>query len=349
MYKSVVIAMVMTILSLTALAWYGLNTPHVGPCSNEPHYRYVRANVSQPGSFFRRFLPRGFFEEPRVWLAQPSRTSGPSSTSSFFAPEKRRPRSRTFCLVIGPEGTGSTWISKILPADYRPPEDRNRGITATLHKVWGSGPLAEKLEAQKRLVHDLRHLVPRKLEKHGRAVLHISAPDWDADHYPDLHSSLWSSFYQAHLNLRVIVLYRDPAQAAYSNYRRQWPHLQDPGTGRPDLVRSARSTEKHMTLLSEQIRCLIHPHDVLVLDYQQLMLQPEQEASRIAKYLWMNAEESERFAKALKDSRVPPNDFAKDLSRTERQFLQRFFDAERCAKWGYLQDRARHTKKKNLF
>lgn len=263
--------------------------------------------------------------------------------SSFFQRTGVRLHDHTFCLVIGPEGTGSTWLSTVLPADHRPPVNRKVGITATLHQMWANSPMTGAQQARDRLVQDLRHLVPHPVAQQTLTVLHASVPDWDADHYPDLHSSLWPQFYQAGLNLRIIVTFRDPVQAAFSNYRRKWPHLRHGGPhGTPDLLRSARSTERHMTLLSNQLRTLPHPRDVLVLDYHQLMMHPEREGLRIAEFLWFasDATRTDRFLDKLRASRRAPSDYTSGLSKNDRRFLEQFFDAERRGKWDYLRERA---------
>lgn len=326
LYKAVLVAMIMTVFLIVVVAWTGAGSGsrHVG----RSWFREDGGSSCTPTPARRAQLPR---------------TGQAPYITSFFTGYKggRMPQAKIFCLVIGAEGTGSTWVSNEVPADYRLPSDPKKGFTATLHQLWSSGPLQQRMDAQKRLVHDLKHLIPRGPGRgHRLFVLHVSAPDWDADHYPDLHSSLWSSFFEAHYTLRVIVLYRDPTQAAYSNYRRAWPHLRDTATGRPDLLRSARSTERHMSLLSEQIRCLQHPHDVLVLGYQRLLLQPEVEADRISKYLWLYPETAQDFVARFKASRRAPRSFTDRPSDTDRRFLQQFFDTERCGKWAYLRERA---------
>jgi len=267
----------------------------------------------------------------------------PFMDSSFFQRTGGRLHDHTFCLVIGPEGTGSTWLSNVLPADHRPPVNRKVGITATLHQMWANSPMAGVQQARDRLVQDLRHLVPHPSGQQTLTVLHVSVPDWDADHYPDLHSSLWPQFYQAGLNLRIIATFRDPVQAAFSNFRRKWPHLRHGGPhGTPDLLRSARSTERHMTLLSNQLRMLPHPRDVLVLDYHQLMMYPEREGFRITEFLWLDSDgpRTQQFFDKLRSSRRPPSDYTSVLSKRDRRFLEQFFDTERRGKWDYLRERA---------
>lgn len=248
-----------------------------------------------------------------------------------------RPRhKRTFCFVIGAEGTGSTWMSKMLPADHKPPFNPKKGLTATIHQMWGSGPTARVRGATERLVEQLRHQIP---ETARLSALHVSSPDWDAHHYPDIHSLLWPAFYRAGLTLRVIVMVRDPAQAAHSNHRRQWKHLRV--EGRQDVARSARSTEMHMTLLSEQVRTLRYPNDVLVVDYHRVMLEPMEQAERIARYLDLDATRTQQFALRLRQSRRPPSNYTLALHEDQVQYLRGFFDTERSAKWQYLRDRAR--------
>lgn len=256
------------------------------------------------------------------------------SEASFYHPVDRPLHDRTFCLVLGAEGTGSTWMSKILPANYRPNTNPSKGLTAVIHRLWSSGPTALVARTQRDLSGKLRELVPDHMRL---GVLHVSAPDWDALHYPDLHSELWPAFYRARINLKILVMYRDPAQAAHSNHRRGWKHLRV--NGRQDIACSARSTEKHMTLLSEQIRSLPYPDDVLVVDYHRVLNNPREQAARITRYLNLGDLQSRKFEHTLLTSRRGHSNYTKSLSAEESGFLDQFFDTERRSKWDYLVER----------
>lgn len=287
-------------------------------------------------------------------LVEDEPPSHSDEASSFYHPLSRPPHAQIFCFVVGAEGTqcchavcafcdappiagtGSTWMSKVLPADHRPHTSPARGITAVIHRLWSSGPIQQVVGAQQELPAKLDQLVPATARL---SVLHVSAPDWDALHYPDVHSGLWSLFYQARFTLKVLVMYRDPAQAAHSNHRREWKHLKV--GGKPDVASSARSTEKHMTLLSEQLRALPHPADVLAVDYHRVMSDPRGEAARIARYLTLNDLRTQKFERALMASRRPPSNYTKRLGPVELEFLHNFFDAERRSKWAYLVERTR--------
>lgn len=260
----------------------------------------------------------------------------PPSISSFFGPG-RPVYDQTFCFVIGAEGTGSTWISKMIPSDHKPPFSPYQGLTARFHQLWSSGPIGDVLAAQKDLARNLKNLVPTQARL---SVLHVSAPDWDAHHYPDIHSSLWSTFYTARLTLRIIVMVRDPAQAAHSNHRRKWKHLRSPNGKHQDIVHSARSTEMHMTLLSQQVQSLAHPHDVLVVNYHKVMIQPTHEAQRISRYLGLQQGKSDQLVKRLVASRRAPSNYTNLLGSEEAKYLDTFFDSERRKKWRYLWSRA---------
>ena len=131
---------------------------------------------------------------------------------------------------------------------------------------------------------------------------------------------------------------RDPSQAAHSNHRRKWKHLRI--NNRQDVARSARSTEMHMTLLSEQVRTLRYPDDVLVVDYHRVMQNPRKQAERIGRYLHLGNSRTRHLTSRLLQSRRPPSNYTEALSSDEVHFLHRFFDTERVAKWHYLQSRA---------
>lgn len=267
----------------------------------------------------------------------PTATSPRTPPFSSYFNRYRPPHPRVFCFVIGPEGTGSTWVSKILPKDHTPPFSPKKGITSTIHRLWSSGPTTQVLKAQQQLTQDLKRLIPDGVRL---SVLHVSAPDWDAHHYPDLHSSLWPAFYDAGLTLRVIVTVRDPAQAAHSNHRRRWKHLRSPDGKHQDIAHSARSTEMHMTLLSQQIRSLEHPHDVLVASYHHIKRDPEAQAQRIAAYLELDTHRTKLLQDQLRRTRRRASNYTTALDQSERAFLDSFFDEERCRKWAYLRQRA---------
>lgn len=227
-------------------------------------------------------------------------------------------------------------MSRVLPADHRPNTNPARGITALIHQLWSSGPAQQILQTQEQLPRKLDEMMPTTAQL---SVLHVSAPDWDALHYPDLHSSLWGLFYRAHLTLKVLVMYRDPAQAAHSNHRRQWKHLRV--GGRQDIACSARSTEKHMTLLSEQIRALRYPDDVLAIDYRRVLEHPRREATRVSAYLGLNERRARKLEHTLLSSRRGHSNYSQMLRPDEVRFLHEFFDAERRSKWHYLVQRTR--------
>ena len=261
--------------------------------------------------------------------APPAET--PQQSSSSFYTTERPVLPRMFVFVIGAEGTGSTWLSRLVPADHRPTGNIHKGIAGVMHKLWSDGPLEQVLVAQQGLVEALKTFVPR----HRRiSVLHASAPDWDSLHYPDIHSSLWQSFYQANLTLRILVTCREAAAAAHSNYRRNWRHLRL--NGKHDIARSARSTEKHMSLLTSQLQSLPHPQDVLVVCFRNMLQQPALEASRMAAYLRLTKAEAHRLTTAMTHNRRKPSNYTKSLSASQLGFLTEFFDAERRSKWSLL-------------
>lgn len=263
-------------------------------------------------------------------IPTPTTTPLPSSGTSFYT-TSRPVLPRMFVFVIGAEGTGSTWLSRLIPADHRPTGNIHKGIAAVIHQLWSDGPLDQLLVAQQGLVDALNTFVPR----HRRiSVLHASAPDWDSLHYPDLHSSLWHSFYQANLTLRILVTYREAAAAAHSNYRRNWRHLRL--KGKRDIARSARSTEKHMTLLASQLQALPWPDDVLVVCFRHMLQQPLAEASRMAAYLRLNKIDRLRLQTAMTRNRRKPSNYTTRLSAPQLGFLAEFFDAERRSKWEVL-------------
>lgn len=258
------------------------------------------------------------------------------TVESFYG-DRVHPRwNRTFCIVTGAEGTGSTWITKMMPADHRAPFNPRDGITNTVHRMWSSLITKRVQGAQQALVADLIRFVPKNAQL---SVMHVSAPDFDAHHYPDIHSQLWHDFYKAKLNLAIIVMMRNPAEAAHSNHRRGWRHLRVPD-GRQDVAHSARSTEMHMTLLSAQVQALAYPADVLVVSYHKVLQNPEQQARRIGKYLHMRPGAEQTFVDRLKSSRRKPSNYSQRLAPHEVKFLESFFESDRARKWQFLWDRA---------
>ena len=289
-------------------------------------------------------------------LAQTAASTTHPMVASFYntGPASHQPNpARTFCFVIGAEGTGSTWMSRMLPADYRPPANPHRGrgtVTGLVHDLWSSGPVNRVRRAAGHLITTLTKVVPTKAQF---VVLHASSPDWDSDHYPDLHSSLWPAFHRAGFRLKVLVMTRDPAEAAHSNHRRRWKHLRVGGA--QDVVKSARSTEKHMTLLAGQVRALPFPDDVLVVDYWSVMNDPVGESERITRYLGVPdrdlvldlnrgpvlSRHRHRLSDRIRKSRRSPSNYTRTLTKPESEFLDAFFDAERVSKWAYLIKRSR--------
>lgn len=276
----------------------------------------------------------------------------PGSPRSFYEDPRYPPPRHTFCLVVGPEGTGSTWLSQILPATHRPPTNPYKpahSATATLHELWSSGPIEAVNRARtmfaRRVGADVARAAAAGGDSPQLAVLHASAPDFDALHYPDLHSSLWRRFHEAGLRLRLLLTYRDPAEAAHSNHRRRWRHLRvGPPPGRNDIVAAARSTERHMALLSAQLEALearggpVRPADVLAVSYHRLLEDPKGEARRIAAYLGLDPRQHEALRLAAANGRRAPSNYTLRLPRPAVAYLQDFFDAERAHKWRRLRE-----------
>ena len=294
--------------------------------------------------------------------APPEPAPPPAPPQSFYE-DPRYPAPRdTFCLVVGPEGTGSTWLSELLPATHRPPTNPYKpahSATATLHELWSSGPIEAVNRARtmfaRRVGADVARAAAAAAAPGGEpppqlAVLHASAPDFNAQHYPDLHSSLWRRFHEAGLRLRLILTYRDPAEAAHSNHRRRWKHLRLGGpSGKNDIVAAARSTEKHMTLLSAQLEALearggpVRSADVLAVSYHRLLEDPKGEARRIARYLDLGPRQNEALRLAATNGRRAPSNYTQRLPPPEVAYLRDFFDAERAHKWRRLREATERT------
>lgn len=314
---------------------------------------FIRAASGERGGAGERTTLDELLPEAR-WRA---RGDTPPALGFYDGSRHLIPRD-TFCLVLGAEGTGSTWVSRLVPASHRPPavprKHRPDTATALFHDLWSSGPLETVERARETFVQRVAAEVDKaRRRRRGKpdvaqlAVLHVSAPDFDTLHYPDLHSSLWRRFHEAGLALRVIVTYRDPAQAAYSNHRRRWHHLR---VGSPlprnDIVCAARSTEKHMALLSAQMEALaagpssVGPGDVLAVSYHRLLEDPRGQARRMARYLGLDPDQHRRMEAVAASSRRAPRDYARRLTAAEVAFLRDFFDAERSRKWRYLREAA---------
>lgn len=332
-YNGVIVALVLMMVIMLYFVW--VQSAETTQFWN----RWMDATERGPDEAIQRFLRESRINSNRNPATAPrSKVDAPElpplpamafGDNSFYRPHRPR-HPRTFCFVLGTEGTGSTWVSKMLPADYRPPSDPHQGIAATIHDMWGNGPAARVMQARQRLVAHLKQWIPVDA---NLTVLHVSGPDWDADHYPDIHSLLWPAFYQARLTLAIIVTVRRPARAAAMD------HLRLKGSAR-DIVRSARSTEKRMTLLSQQLQSLAYPDDVCVLNYHRAMLYPREEAVRIGAYLGLGTNKTRQLSENLFRFRQPPVNSTGLLSGTERRFLDSFFDQERCHKWDYLWQRS---------
>jgi hypothetical protein len=284
-------------------------------------------------------------------------TAGPSNDTQDHTEQHQ------FVLVIGVEGSGSTWLHKLLPTRKLPISVR-KGLGALMHKVWSSGPLATVTDARRRLVQeiqrDLHITVGGAAERGGRQTkpmdrtsLHVSCPDWDHMHYPDLHSSVWQAFRQAGVQLKVVATFRDPRESAYSNFRRNWPHVRvaagTPSRGRgplkPDVVASARSTDQHLTLLSAQLSSL-PMQDVLVVHYEALIFAPERTVGRLAQFLRLSSEEEATVVSSLRErARKDHDKFRQRLNAEQVAFLDGFFDDQRTSKWLCMERRSRWTDK----
>lgn len=324
LFNGVILVLAMALCAMMYLTWIRIN---------QTEYAWSVVPISDE----QRALENTLAESPQPVHEVVRETREPwEPHESFYRPGRPR-HPRTFCFVIGAEGTGSTWMSKALPADHKPSGNPARGITGIIHKMWSTGSRADIMHARKSLVSSLERWIP----KHANlSVLHVSAPDFNANHYPDIHSSLWPAFYQAKLNLAIVLTVRDPAQAARSNHRRRWGHLRL-NDGTQDIARSARSTEKHMTLLSEQVRALPFPKDVCVVSYHNLLLRPRQEARRLSKCLHFDKTKTKAFENRVASTRrAPTNVSSQQVSEADKEFLKNFFDRERSSKWDYLVRRA---------
>lgn len=286
--------------------------------------------------------------------SSPPRGPAPITSHSSFYDDPRYPPPRdTFCLVIGPEGTGSTWLSQIIPATHRPnpnPSKPPNTATATLFELWSSGPIE--------IVNRARTMFARRMRGDMGAggaggsasapprfaVLHASSPDFNAYHYPDLHSSLWRRFQEAGIRLRVVLTYRNPVEAAHSNHRRQFKHLRVGSQPKNDIVCAARFTEKHMTLLSNQLEALetrggaVGQDDVIAISYHRMLEDPKGQARRLAAYLGFDAKQQETLRNSIINGKRAASNYTQRLTRPEIDFLHDFFDTERAYKWRHLRE-----------
>lgn len=272
------------------------------------------------------------------------------SRSSFYDDPRYPPPRDTFCVVIGPEGTGSTWLSQIIPATHRPNPNPLRPpntASATLFELWSSGPIEIVNRARTMFARRMRGDMGPGGSAASRsrfAVHHASHPDFNSEHYPDLHSSLWRRFQEAGIRLRVVLTYRDPVEAAHSNHRRQFKHLRVGSHPKNDIVCAARFTEKHMTLLSNQLEALetrggaVGQDDVIAVSYHRMLEDPKGQARRLAAYLGFDAKQQETLRNAIINGKRAASNYTQRLTRPEIDFLHDFFDTERAYKWRHLRE-----------
>jgi len=247
-----------------------------------------------------------------------------------------------FVAVIGVEGSGSTWMHRLIPS-HKVPNSVSKGVGKLLHDLWSNGPLVTVAAAQARFVKELQ----KQVTQFNRSItsIHVSCPDWDGAHYPDLHSSFWQGFREAGLDFKIIAMFRDPKESAYSNYHRRWPHIfaskpGQKGKGSPDIVASARSTERHLTLLSAQINSL-PPEDVLVVHYEAMLDSPVSTAWDVANFLGLpNSLYDVMLGKMRGQGRRDHAKFRHQLTANQVQFLDLFFDDQRSSKWLCMERRA---------
>ncbi|KAL6051762.1 Trichoplein keratin filament-binding protein [Balamuthia mandrillaris] len=266
------------------------------------------------------------------------------AAQSYYA--TRTSFDRHFALFTGVEGSGTTFLAKtVLPEGasdsvvYRPQHDKNRKwftLGTTNHNLWSSGPVDKHLQAK----NSFPTVVTEEFAQfpsHKIIVVHRSIPDFDTAHYPDLSYEFNSLLSKANIGFKLVIVFRDPRDSAYSNYRRGWPHIK--AGGKADVLASARSTERHLCLLNQQLQTF-HPDDYLVINYNLFLEHPEPFLRQLCDYLEI-PEEFDSITATAKRLIKPPHDRTTGLKENEQLFLDQFFNEQRTWKWKFLEDKSR--------
>jgi len=194
-------------------------------------------------------------------------TRNPKSTRTF--PQRL---SKTLILVTGTEGSGTTYLSHLLDSTKSvemASQNNNNRFSLDIDALWNSCEYTYYEEAR-------NQLLKRTTSFFGRfesdlVCLHRSYPDFNPNHYPDLLGDFPKLMNKANVSLVLVVSYRDPKLAAFSNYRRNWTHtLID---RKADIRRSCLSTEKHLILLNSQL-LKMDSDDFIVVNFDNLRETP---------------------------------------------------------------------------
>ncbi|KAL6067907.1 hypothetical protein QOT17_008593 [Balamuthia mandrillaris] len=268
------------------------------------------AERAHASSFRACTLPEPTLSEAeRSLLDWKAGCDGCHASAPFYAATEKL--ERQLVLVAGAEGSGTTFVAQLLSsisdkASFLPQQMQPRDTSSLAafskasHKLWSTGPWKQVEAAKEEL---LTHLLSLFLEGMGHRrsrshlIMHRSYPDFDQNHYPDLSYDFFMLLRPANISFKPIIVFREPEEAAHSNYRRNWGHLRvkvavpldnkdDAGESGGDakttttkmvrdLLSSARSTERWLTFITAQLRTL-HPSDYILLNFNQLIAQHHQ-------------------------------------------------------------------------
>ncbi|KAL6058143.1 hypothetical protein QOT17_015000 [Balamuthia mandrillaris] len=274
----------------------------------------------------------------------PSRADYPAFPLRSFYAERRF--DRHLLVVTGFEESGPKWLaSTILPkaaregrVRYLPQkqpghEDKWLPLGAATQALWSSGPSAS---IQPSKAHFSQLLQEEFNNDHNLLLLSVDRPTpmQDEFHYPDFSHDFFSTMAGANVGLKLIVLIRDPVESALLNYHMNKPYVR--AGGKPDIVRAARSVEKYMSLVNQQLQTL-HPDDYLLLRFESFREKPELVARKICEYVdVLSSSCALLLSEALQEANKEPEGEEGEATEEMMAFLHDFFDEQRSWKWHFM-------------
>lgn len=245
-----------------------------------------------------------------------------------------------FTFIVGASGSGTTLLSRILSAPtntvclggmywtvsqtHRQAWLLMKAFNQAITWRWDRQGTLENYARAGRLLPVIAQEFLRQPEYRDRTqiIYKRSAPFNYGDRFrPDI-SDLFTLF----PNVRVVVIYRDPAASTYSSLRRKFAE---------NLHQSAVITEEQLTYLSAQL-ATVPAGSYYVLNYEAFCRRPEQEIEPLAAFCGLPAADLQRAGQAETIKSTENEKWRRELDPAGVAFLESFFDARRRQQWPLL-------------